>query len=61
MVESNREHGEERSDVVVKDLRHGRAAVFELKYTKKFDKLSEECDTAWGGVLESLFIRGAVW
>lgn len=46
MVESNREHGEGRSDVVVKDLRHGRAAVFELKYTKKFDKLSEECDTA---------------
>lgn len=37
MVESNREHGEGRSDVVVKDLRHG------------------------GGVLESLFIRGAVW
>lgn len=26
MVESNREQGEERSDVVVKDLRHG--AVF---------------------------------
>ena len=33
MVESNREHGEERSDVVVKDLRHG--AVFWNRFYKR--------------------------
>ena len=31
-VESNREHGEGRSDVVVYDSENGRVAVFEIKY-----------------------------
>ena len=57
MVESNREHGEGRSDVVVKDLRHGRAAVFEWKYTKKFDKLSEECDTALHQIDDRMYAK----
>ena len=57
MVESNKEHGEGRSDVVVKDLRHGRVAVFELKYTKIFDKLSEECDTALHQIDDRMYAK----
>ena len=35
MVESNKEYGDGRSDVVVKDQINGRVAVFEAKYTRK--------------------------
>ncbi|EET59661.1 hypothetical protein BRYFOR_08277 [Marvinbryantia formatexigens DSM 14469] len=34
MVESNREHGEGRSDVVIHDSVNGKVAVFEIKYSK---------------------------
>ncbi len=42
-VESNREH---RSDIVVQDYAGDRAAVFEVKYSKSLEKLSEDCDEA---------------
>ena len=32
VVESNKEHGEGHSDVIVKDIRNGRVAIFEAKY-----------------------------
>ncbi len=31
-VESNKEHGEGRSDIVVHDVENGRIAIFEVKY-----------------------------
>ena len=34
MVESNKEHGEGRSDVVVYDSMNARVAIFEAKYSK---------------------------
>ena len=43
MVDSNEEHGEGRSDVVVYDSLNGRVAVFEAKYSKSLNDL----DTAW--------------
>lgn len=46
MVESNKEYGEGRSDIVVKDLRDGRAAVFEVKYAKWLTDLEQECEKA---------------
>ena len=46
MVESNREHGEGRSDVIVKDIRNGRIAVFEAKYAKTLNNLQDACDLA---------------
>ncbi len=46
MVDSNKEHGEGRSDVVVYDPINSRVAVFEAKYTKSLDKLESECDAA---------------
>ncbi len=46
MVDSNKEHGEGRSDVVVYDPVNGRVAVFEAKYTRTLEKLELECDAA---------------
>ena len=46
MVDSNKEHGEGRSDVVVYDPINARVAIFEAKYTKILDNLENECDRA---------------
>lgn len=43
MVDSNKEHGERRSDVVVYDSINGRVAVFEAKYTKVLNNLEASC------------------
>ena len=45
-TESNKEHGEGRSDVVVKYRRDGKVAVFELKLAEKFDQLEKKCNEA---------------
>ena len=45
-VESNREHGEGRSDVVVLDLRGSRVAIFEAKCTRKLEHLESSCEEA---------------
>lgn len=45
-VESNREHGEGRSDVVVYDSENGRVAVFEIKYAQTSASLPTACETA---------------
>ena len=45
-VESNKEHGEGRSDVVVSDGINARVAVFEAKYTKKLENLESDCERA---------------
>ena len=34
MVESNREHGEGRSDIVISDLTNSKIIIFEAKYAK---------------------------
>ena len=46
-VESNREHGEGRSDVVVFDARSGRVAILEAKYAQRLEKLTESCHDAF--------------
>ncbi len=46
MVDSNKEHGEGRSDIIVYDSLHGRLAVFEAKYVRTLEKLESECDVA---------------
>lgn len=45
-VESNREHGEGRSDIVVKDYGGDRAAVFEVKYARSQEGLVKACGEA---------------
>ena len=45
-VESNKEHGEGRSDVVVYDSVNGRVAIFEAKYSKTLQDMTEDCKRA---------------
>ena len=45
-VDSNRERGEGRSDVVVRNSSKGRVALFEAKYAKTLDGLETSCDAA---------------
>lgn len=46
MVESNREHGEGRSDVVVYDSLNGKVAIFEAKYSEKLKDMESDCNRA---------------
>ena len=57
VVESNREHGEGRSDVIVFDLHGGRMAIFEAKYSKTFEKLSDDCDKALRQIDERMYAK----
>ena len=57
VVESNREHGEGRSDVVVYDLHGGRMAIFEAKYSKTLKKLSDDCDNALRQIDERMYAK----
>ena len=45
-VDSNRERGEGRSDVVVRNSSKGRVALFETKYAKTLDGLEASCEAA---------------
>ena len=45
-VESNKEHGEGRSDVIVYDYSNSRVAVFEVKYSRSLENMSDDCEKA---------------
>ena len=45
-VDSNKEHGEGRSDVVIYDEANSCVAIFEAKYSKSAEQLLSECDRA---------------
>ena len=45
-VDSNKEHGEGRSDVVVLDPEGDRVAIFEAKYSRTQDEMSKDCAAA---------------
>lgn len=57
MVDSNKEHGEGRSDVVVYDTINARVAVFEAKYTRTLDKLESGCDIALEQIDERMYAK----
>ena len=57
MVDSNKEHGEGRSDVVVYDSINGRVAIFEAKYTKVLDNLENACDMALQQIDDRLYAK----
>lgn len=57
MVDSNKEHGEGRSDVVVHDGIHARVAIFEAKYTKSLDHLERACDAALQQIDERMYAK----
>ncbi len=46
VVESNREHGEGRSDIIVQDYSGDRVAIFEVKYAGSQEGLAMSCEDA---------------
>lgn len=56
-VESNREHGEGGSDVVVSDPMNGRVAVFEAKYADSLQSMERKCDEALCQMDEKMYAR----
>lgn len=57
MVDSNKEHSEGRSDVVVYDTINARVAVFEAEYARALDKLESECDNALEQIDERMYAK----
>ncbi len=57
MVDSNKEHGEGRSDVVVYDPVNGRVAIFEAKYTRILDNLESACDEALAQIDDRMYAK----
>lgn len=57
MVDSNKEHGEGRSDIVVYDSLNARVAVFEAKYTKVLENLEKECDIALQQINDRMYAK----
>lgn len=56
-VESNKEHGEGRSDVVVYDPVNARVAVFEAKYVRTLENLERGCDAALRQIDEKMYAK----
>ena len=57
MVESNREHGEGRSDVIVCDPAEGRVAIFEAKYAKSISEMEKDCDRALNQIEQQMYAK----
>jgi len=57
MVDSNKEHGEGRSDVVVYDSINGRVAIFEAKYTRTLANLEHDCDIALQQIDDRMYAK----
>ena len=55
MVESNKEHGEGRSDVVVYDSTNARVAIFEAKYSKSREEMEQDCNRAIEQINEKMY------
>lgn len=56
-VDSNKEHGEGRSDIVVYDPVNSRVAVFEAKYSTALSRLSMDCDAALWQIDERMYAK----
>lgn len=57
VVESNKEHGEGRSDVVVYDSVNGRVAIFETKYSKLMENMDSDCDKALQQINKRMYAK----
>lgn len=55
MVESNKEHGEGRSDIVVHDAANGRIAIFEAKYSRKLNRMDADCNAALQQINDKMY------
>ena len=57
IVESNKEHGEGRSDIIVMDSYNGRVAIFEVKYSKSLENLEKDCDRALSQIDRKMYAK----
>ena len=56
-VESNKEHGEGRSDIVVSDIVNGRVAVFEVKKSNALADLVSDCEAALAQIDDRIYAK----
>ena len=56
-VESNKEHGEGRSDIVVSDIVNGRVAVFEVKKSDALADLVSDCESALAQIDDRMYAK----
>lgn len=56
-VDSNKEHGEGRSDIIVYDPVNSRVAVFEAKYSTALNRLPMDCDAALRQIDERMYAK----
>ena len=56
-VESNREHGEGRSDMVIYNDVTGQVAVFEAKYSRKLEDLEKDCQKALDQINTKMYAK----
>lgn len=56
-VESNKEHGEGRSDIVVSDIVNGRVAVFEVKKSDALADLISDCESALAQIDDRMYAK----
>lgn len=56
-VESNKEHGEGRSDIVVSDIVNGRVAVFEVKKSDALADLTSDCESALAQIDDRMYAK----
>ena len=57
MVESNREQGEGRSDIVIYNPVAGQVAIFEARYTRKLENLASDCDRAIAQIDDRMYAK----
>lgn len=56
-VESNKEHGEGRSDIVIFDDESGKVVVFEAKYSRKLEDLERDCQKALNQINMKMYAK----
>lgn len=57
IVESNKEHGEGRSDVIIYDPENGQMALFEVKYSRTLDEMEKSCEKAISQINEKMYAQ----
>ena len=56
-VESNKEHGEGWSDIVIFNEYEGKVAIFEAKYSKQAKDLEKDCEKAIKQIHEKMYAK----
>ena len=56
-VQSNKEHGEGRSDIVIYNDVTGQVAVFEAKYSRKLEDLEKDCQKALDQINTKMYAK----